>query len=195
MIGWTYQRQRPRQTRGNIMHITTVLPIAFALVLTACGSSEEDADGTSLADATAEIAEGPMPLAGEYRDTTTLLEFTAPGLPADAQAMMQSQMLQTEADVSTRCLTPEQAAGSREDMLVGLTESDCTVQRFDVAGGDIDAALSCSPGDGITGDVTMTGTMGEQGSDMVLGFTSTMPEVGQVTMRMRMVSERIGDCS
>jgi hypothetical protein len=41
----------------------------------------------------------------------------------------------------------------------------------------------------------VTGTMAEDGSDLEMSFTSAMPEVGEATFRMRVVSERIGDCA
>ena len=77
-----------------------------------------------------------------------------------------------------------------------MTESDCTVQRFDVSGSNIDAALSCPSGtDGISGDVTMTGTIGETGGNMEMSFKTQVPELGEATIRMRMISERVGDCT
>ena len=175
------------------MRCIAVLPIVAALALTACGSGEEEA--TTVADAAEAIAESPQPLPGQYRTTTQLLELSAPGLPEDARAMMQAQLAQSDADVTTSCLTEEQAANSQEEMLKQMTQASCTVQRFDVSGGNIDAAMSCPAGNGITGDVTVTGTMGETGSDMEMSFSTNMPGAGEATFRMQVVSERIGDCT
>lgn len=174
------------------MRYIAVLPLVAALALTACGSSEDEA--TTLADAAEELADSPQPLPGQYRTTTELLEFNVPGMPENARAMVQAQMAESDADVTTSCLTPEQAANSQEEMLKNMTQGSCTVSRFDVSGGTIDAAMSCPAGDAMTGDVTVTGTMGENGSDMEMSFTTTMPEVGEATFRMHVVSERIGDC-
>lgn len=175
------------------MRTVSVLPIVAALALAACGSGDDEA--TTLADAAEAVADAPQPLPGQYRTTTELQEFNVPGMPEDALAMVRAQMAESDADVTTSCLTPEQAANSQEEMLKNMTQGSCTVQRFDVSGGNIDAAMSCPAGDGITGDVTVTGTMGETGSDMQMSFTSTMPGVGEATFRMHVVSERIGDCT
>lgn len=175
------------------MRFSSVLPLVAVLALTACGSGGDEAP--TAADAAEELADAPQPLPGEYRTTTEMLEFTAPGMPAEALAMIQAEMAQSNSDVTTTCLTPEQAAIGQEEMLKSMTEGDCTVQRLDVSGGTIDAAMSCPMAEGITSNVTVSGTMGESGSDLEMTMATTMPQVGDSTMRMRVVSERIGDCA
>ena len=175
------------------MRCIAILPLVAVLALTACGSSDDEA--TTLADAAEELSDAPQPLPGMYRTTTEMLEFNAPGMPADALEMMQAQMAQSDADITESCLTAEQAALGQEELLKNATQSSCTVSRFDVSGGNIDAAMSCPAGDGITGNVTVTGTMGAEGSDMEMGFSTTIPGGGEATFRMHVVSERIGDCT
>lgn len=177
------------------MRIAIILPLAAALMLTACGDSAEE-EGTSVTDVVDQMAEGPQPLPGQYTTTTELLEFSVPGLSEDMRAMMEAAMAEGAAEGATYCLTPEDSANSREEMIKSMTESDCTVQRFDVSGNMIDAALSCPSGtDGISGDVTLNGTMGETGGNMEMSFKSQVPELGEATIRMRMISERVGDCT
>lgn len=177
------------------MRFTTVLPIAAVLLLAACGDSAGD-EATTIEEAAEEMAEGPQPQPGQYNTTTEVLEFTVPGLSEDMQAMMQSAMAEGAAQGTSYCLSAADAATSREEMIRSMTESDCTVQRFDVSGGTIDAALSCPTGtEGVSGDVTMTGTMGETGADMEMTFKTQVPEMGEATIRMRMVSERVGECA
>jgi hypothetical protein len=177
------------------MRIAIILPLAAALMLTACGDSAEE-EGTSVVDVADEMADGAQPLPGQYTTTTELLEFNVPGLSEDMRAMMEAAMAEGAAEGTTYCLTPEDAANSREEMIKNMTESDCTVQRFDVSGDTIDAALSCPSGtDGISGDVTMNGTMGETGGNMEMSFKSQVPELGEATIRMRIISERVGDCT
>ena len=45
-----------------------------------------------------------------------MLEFNVPGMPEEARAMVQAQMAESDADVTTSCLTAEQAANSQEEV-------------------------------------------------------------------------------
>jgi len=176
------------------MRYSIVLPLAAVLALTACGDSADEV--TTAEDVADEMADGPQPLPGQYTTSTEILEFSVPGLTEEMQTMMQSAMAEGASEGASYCLTAEDAATSREDMIKSMTESDCTVQRFDVSGGNIDAALQCPTGtEGISGDVTMTGTMAEDGADMQMSFKTQVPELGEATIRMRMVSQRVGDCT
>ena len=76
-----------------------------------------------------------------------------------------------------------------------MAESYCTVSRFDMTGGRFDAALSCPTGQGMSGEVTLTGTMSETGSDVETSFKTQIPQAGEATIRMHMVTERIGECA
>lgn len=181
----------------HIMPLAAVLVPALALA--ACSSSEDaaDAGGSEAEDMAAAAEDGPTPQAGQYRTTMELVEFTLPNAPPQvAQALRQGFGAGAQ-EAKTYCVTPEQAAQStsREEVLKNLADSNCTVDRFDQVGGRIDAALTCS-GDGMmSGEVLLNGTMTETGSDMEMSFKMQVPQAGEATMRMHMVSERIGDCT
>ncbi len=175
-----------------------VLPLAAAFALSACGSDtdEELAGDAMSADEVADaVAEAETPRAGQYRSSQELLEFAVPGLDADMEELIRSAFAEGAAEETTYCLTEEDAANNREEMLRGMAESDCEVTRFDMVGGTIDAAMSCPTGEGMSGDVTLTGTMDSDGADMVMNFSADIPSMGPASIRMRVVSERIGDCS
>ena len=188
-----------------------ILPLAAACALAACGDSDveetgtgEGADGTEMAGSPDEpmsdeqiataMDQVPLPQAGEYRTTQELLEFSIPGVSPEMQAMARSAMSEGFAVENTYCLTADEA-NPRERMLEGMAENDCNLQRFDVSGGTIDGLLMC-PGDGgIDGQLAMTGTMSENGSDMVMTFEANSGSDTAAQIRMRVVSERIGECS
>ena len=176
------------------MRFRIVLPLVAALGLAACGSSDdgEPMSDDAVADA---MADAEMPEPGMYSTKQELLEFDFPGMTDDMAAMMRSAFEQGAAEENTYCLTPEDAANAHEDMLKGMAEADCNITRMDMAGGTIDAAMSCPNGEGVTGDVTMTGSMDSDGADIVMSFSTELPGLGQGSMRMRVQSERIGDCS
>src|SRR5690606_10671496 len=127
---------------GNAMSFSNgrysiVLPLAAVLALSACGDSADEAgEGATVAEVADEMADGPQPLPGQYTTTTEILEFNVPGLSADMQAMMRSAMAEGASQGESYCLSAEDAATSREDMIKSMTESDCTVQRFDMSGGN-----------------------------------------------------------
>ncbi|MFC3098729.1 DUF3617 domain-containing protein [Alteraurantiacibacter palmitatis] len=176
------------------MRFISLLPVAAVLLLAACGDSAEDSPA-GVEGAAEAMADGPTPQPGQYSTTTEILELTIPGLAPEMRDMIRSAMAEGAREGSSYCLTAEDAANSREEMIRNMTESDCTVQRFDMAGGTIDASLSCpAGGEGLTGDVTLNGTMTETGADMTMSFKSQVPDLGEATIRMRMVSSRVGDC-
>ncbi|GAA0274902.1 hypothetical protein GCM10009127_14340 [Alteraurantiacibacter aestuarii] len=171
-----------------------VLPLAAALALTACGG-DADGDDVTADEMASQLADAETPQPGQYRSTQELLELDVPGMPEEMAGMMRSAFAEGAAEETTYCLTAEDAASSREQMLANMAESDCNVERFDMSGGTIDAAMNCPTGQGITGDVSLTGTMDGNGADMVMSFSADMPGMGPGTIRMRVVSERIGECS
>lgn len=142
-----------------------------------------------------EMGDAETPVPGQYRSTQELLELDVPGVDAQFVDMMRASFAEGAAEESTYCLTAEQGANGREEMLSGMAESDCTISRFDVSGNTIDAAMSCPTGQGITGDVTINGTMDSDSADLVMSFTAQLPGIGDAPIRMRVQSERIGECS
>lgn len=181
------------------MRYSHILPLAALLVLAACSSSEDaaEAGGSEAEEMAAAAEDGPTPQAGQYRTTMELLDIAVPNAPPEMAQALQQGFGAGAQQANTYCVTAEQAAQStsREEMLKNLADSNCTVDEFNQAGGQINALLSCS-GDGMmNGQVTLTGTMTETGSNMEMSFKMQVPQAGEATMRMRMVSERIGDCT
>ncbi len=180
------------------MRVKFVLPLVAAISLAACGGDayeEVSGDSMSSDEMSDAMDAAAMPEPGQYRSTQELLEFEMPGLSEDMAGMIRSAFAEGAAEESTYCLTAEEAGNAREQMLENMAESDCEVSRFDMAGGTIDAAMSCPTGEGVTGDVALTGTMDSNGADMVMSFSTDVPSMGAASIRMRVVSERIGECS
>lgn len=179
------------------MRHSHILPITALLLLAGCGSSEDAAGGSEAEEMAAAAEDGPTPQAGQYRTTMELLEISMPDAPPEVANMMRQGFGQGPQEAKTYCVTPEQAAQStsREEVLKNLADSNCTVDSFEMAGGRIEAALTCSGEGAMTGQVQLTGTMTETSSDMEMSFKMQVPQAGEATMRMHMVSERIGDCT
>ena len=172
----------------------TLLP----LMLAACGSEEPAASGEGLStDEVIERAQAAgadiKPEPGLYRSSVEIQEVSIPGAPAQMRDMMRSAMA-TQSD--EYCLTEEEAEKGFEEMArQSQNDMNCTFERFDVDGGDIDARMTCSPQGQGSMTVEMTGTGTSTKSDMTMAMTGDMPGMGEMNMRMRIVNERIGDCA
>lgn len=174
------------------------LPLAAAILLCACsGSADEDGDGAiSNEEAAAAIEDVVQPRPGQYRTSIELLEFDVPGMTDQMKQQMVSVMGGELAKGNTFCLTPEEAAanGPRE-MLENMAEANCSFSRFDVSSGTISADMQCTGDDGLTSHVLMDGEMTEASSDMTMTMDQQMQGMGEVHMKMRVTSERTGDCT
>jgi hypothetical protein len=180
------------------MRLIHTAPLAALILLAACGGdADTDADGTvSGEEALAEAAGAIKPLPGQYRATSQLIEFSAPGVPDAVKQQLQAQMggaAEVAAPI-TYCLTPEQAAANgAEEMAKRMAEGNCTVSRFDVAGSSVSSEMQCTGTDGLTTRVTMDGQMTATSSTMdVIQEIDVAGQKRQI--KARVTAERIGDC-
>ena len=153
-----------------------------------------DSEGVSMAEA-AERAQGIVqPEPGRYRASVEIVNVSMPGAPPEAREQFR-KMQQAGAQSREYCLTPEQASRGFAEMVRQANSNDsCTFSRFDVDGGEIDAAMTCErPGQG-TGRMTMKGVGTRTSSDMTMTMNVQPPNGQAITMEMRSWQERIGDC-
>jgi hypothetical protein len=178
------------------MKLQFLAPVCAALLLAGCNSGPEEElseEALSLDEVAAAAQDMDLTLApGEYRTTTELLAFDLPGLPPEAQQMAERAFAEGAADGHTYCVTEEMTS---ESWLSQMSESDCTVSRFDDEGGSLNAVLQCSDPEGLNGRVEMTGIIAGDSADMEMRFTQEIPGMGDGAIALRLQSERIGDCS
>lgn len=181
------------------MRAIKAMPLVAALLLAACGGGgEEAADGEALTaeQVAAEAAGLVQPRPGQYRTSLELLEFSAPGLPDSAKEQMQQVFASGLAEGNTFCMTDEDAAANGpEEMVKNLAESDCEMKSFNVSGNSVTAEMQCPQEGGNQSTVRMDGTMTAESSSMAMDMTQQIAGMGDVQMKMRVNSERIGDCS
>ncbi len=180
------------------MRLVHTLPLAAAIALAACGGdADTDADGNVSAEEIAAASEGMIqPLPGQYRASLELLEFDAPGLPEGAKGQMQQAFASGLAEGNSFCMTEEDVAqNGAEEMVKNLAESDCTMRSFNVSGGNVTADMQCAAEGGGTSTVKMDGTMTAEGSVMTMDMSQEMAGMGPTRMKMRVTSQRIGDCA
>lgn len=171
------------------------LPLIAAFALAACsGGADEELEGEALsADEVAAVeADFALPQPGQYTTTQELLEFSLPSLPEAQMAMIRQQFAAGAAQPHSYCVNE---AMTREEFLSQTAESDCTVARNNGSGENIDLVLTCNAAEGVTGRVAMKGTATEDSSDLEMSFTQPIPGAGDSTIRMRVKSQRTGDCA
>jgi len=175
------------------------LPLIAAILLAACGGNDADADGDgALTGEEVAAAAGDMvqPRPGQYRTTLELLEFEAPGVPDSAKEQMENAFASGLAEGNTFCMTEEDAAknGPRQ-MVENLAESDCEMKTFEVSGNSVVAEMQCGGTQGASNTVKMEGEMTAESSTMTMDMSQAMAGMGAMNMKMRVNSQRIGDCS
>lgn len=181
----------------STMRPMTLALAALVLPLAACGSDEPaSVDGGLTTDEVMERAQEAgaeiKPEPGLYRSQTEIQDIQIANAPEQMRDMMKNSMT---SQTHEYCLTPEQAEkGFEESARQSQADSNCTFQKFDVDGGSIDAAMTCSPDGQGTMTVAVQGTGSATRSEMNMTMEGDMPPMGSMTMKMRIVNERIGDC-
>jgi len=180
------------------MRAIHTLPLVAAMLLAACGgNSDADGDGKISSDEAAAAAQGMVqPRPGQYRTTAELLDFDMPGMTDQQKDQMRQLMAGSMAEGNTTCLTPEQAAqNGAKKMVQDMAEGDCTIKTFDVSGNNVVAEMECAGQGGPKGVVRMEGEMAAESSTMTMEFNQDVPGQGQAHIKMRMNSQRIGECA
>lgn len=168
-----------------------------ALALTACGGSENaDADGDGEVSAgemqaEAERAGGNVrPEPGKYAVTMDFVKAEIPGAPPEMKDMMGSMM----SNSFEYCLTPEEAERGYEESLTEGQDESCSIQKFELDGGNIDMAMTCDSAEQGNMNVTMTGNVTPERSEINVVSKGTLAGMGEADIEMSMVQERIGEC-
>lgn len=182
------------------MRASIIAIAAATLALAACGEADTPKGTATERAVAAEMAQAKTMRPGQYEADVEFLRFDVPGMPAGALAEAQRQMEGATAVKNSYCLTEAAAARSQQDRLkdMGRAQGDCAFQSFDVDGESVNGSLRCTgmPGGG-SATMAMTGTMGDEASDIRITTTMTNPAVPQAnaTVEMRVVTRRTGDCT
>ncbi|MEM6908247.1 MAG: DUF3617 domain-containing protein [Pseudomonadota bacterium] len=162
---------------------------AFALITGACsggGNADVDGDGeVSPAEAqTAAEASGMIPEPGLYKTTSVMKGIDVPGMPGHGAGLTTT---------SEECVTQEDVEKGFEEMLKQDQDGDCSYERFNLAGGKIDAVMVCNI-EGSSMRMEMDGTASPTGSEFDATMTTDDPEMPMGGMTFNVKQERIGDC-
>ena len=164
---------------------------AFASAVAACtpdplGEDEILASAQSL----------PAPQPGLYRSTTRLTEYDLPLASPQEAAAMRARLDGMAPAVAEHCLSSAEAAEGWLELVEGLNEGTCRIERFSAESGEMAASVACvGPGE-MTSRMALTGTATTTSSAMDLRIVQQGPAIpgGEQTIAMAITSERVGDC-
>ncbi len=178
------------------MRYIKAFPIAAAMALAACGSSNDAAaDGEVTSDEVAAAAsEMVKPQPGQYSLKVELTEFDVPNMPEQMKGQMRTAMESGFAQTNSYCMTAEQAEKGPRAMAEQMNNAPCTYSRFEVNGGKLDAEGTCKGQDGMEGKIAMQGETTATSSTMTVNMEQGLPGGTKANIGMKMTSERTGEC-
>lgn len=169
-----------------------------SFTLAACGGTSADADGDgaiSMEEAAAKSSDMVRPQPGKYRATVEFVDIAMPGAPQQVQDMMKG-MFDRGPQTHEYCLTKEEADKGFEEMARQARDDDgdCSFEKFDAAGGRIDAIMNCNADGEGAARIAISGTGSETASQMTMTVDAKGPDGQAMTLTMKNAQERIGDC-
>jgi Protein of unknown function (DUF3617) len=173
------------------------LMLAVPLALAACNSSPTvTAENASVEEVAEKVAaargDTPFISPGRWESTVTIKEVSMPGLPPEATAQMKAQMGKSQSVIS--CVTEADVKKPSADFFAGGASKDCRYDRFAMAGGKVDAAMTCNRG-GASQKMKMTGSYSPESYNMAMeSQASGAGAPGTMTMKMEMAATRAGEC-
>lgn len=164
------------------MRIRTLAITALACALAACSPPAEAPSSEAGGGA---MANSIQP--GQYRTTVTMLEMTIPGV--------KSSTINMDPVTTDDCVTSADVADFTSGNMANEDSGEtCTQNSMSTSGGIIQGEATCT-GEYGTRTMQMSGTYTSNHVDMEIASTSDMPGGGgQMTQRMRIVTDRLGAC-
>ena len=171
-----------------------VLALVLAVSLAACKQEKAVTAENESAESVAKkvAAANIKPLPGRWESTVKLEKMEMEGMPPQAKAAMESQLGKTQTFAT--CLTPEQVNQPDGGFFQGASAKDCKYDHFTMAGGAVDAKMTCAAG-GRTATMEMSGSYGESNYDIRINSQSEVQPGMPMTMAMAITSRRTGDCN
>lgn len=169
-----------------------LLAAAALAVMTLAGCKKADTGPKTMEQAKEEAAKLDRPKPGQYSQTMTITKFELPGAPPEVAKQLSEGM--QKAQEHSFCLTEEMASKGFRDMFDKIgKDGECKYDRFDVAGGEINALIQCQNASEGKGTIAMSGKVSPEGSDVNVTLDQTGGQNAKIAMHV--VSQRTGDCT
>ena len=178
-----------------------VVLITCLAALAACNKSPQmDAKNASVAEVAQKVreagAETTFVNPGKWQSKVTIEEFEVPGMPPEMAQRMKATMAQFQQRGFETCLTREEAKRPKGDFFTGKNNR-CRYDHFTMGDGKIDAQMRCGDTGGATQVMTMIGTFSPEAYQMHMAMVREggPKSSAGTTMKMRIESHRIGECT
>ncbi|UIP07881.1 DUF3617 domain-containing protein [Erythrobacter sp. SDW2] len=152
------------------------------------------------ADVLAEAGKLANPGPGLYQQTTEIVSAEVPGAAPEQADRLRDQLSGIEKKSARLCVTEEQAAAGFQQLLKeiadGLNGMECGFTAFEASPPRMNATLACTGAGEAKAGLKMAGTTSADGYDVTMDLDASGPHIagGSMTMRMKVVSQRTGDC-
>jgi hypothetical protein len=144
----------------------------------------------------AEAGKLPRQVPGQYRMSMELLALDGPAEAKEIADSLRSDAGSEEVKNSDSCDDPAAADDSAGSQLVReILADDCVFEQFTVAGEAVTAVVTCPADSDGPGRVKMSGRIGADSLDMLMTVEQRLPDKNTMRMKMRIRSERIGECA
>jgi hypothetical protein len=175
------------------MRLLIALPLLAAVALTACNKGGSvQAENESVESVAKKVAAADIkPLPGRWESSMKFENLEMAGMPPAAKDAMAKQMGQTHTFSS--CLTPEQVNQPNGGFFAGGAE-DCKYDSFSMAGGKIDAKMTCGEG-AMKRAMTMNGSYSDTSYAIHMDTQSEVQPGKSMAVSVSIASKRVGDCN
>ena len=127
-----------------------------------------------------------------WQSKVTVEEMNIPGLPAQYADKMKQSMAEHRNEASRHCVTAADVKKPKEDFF-GADKS-CRYEHFTMGGGKIDIQMVCKM-EGSTQTTNMAGSYTPTTYSMDMSSTGTAATQGNMSMKMHVDSQRVGECT
>lgn len=173
-----------------------MVAVLGAMLAGCSGDSEADAgadsNGTNevtLGEAAKQAeAQGLKPEPGQYKAIITMTGIEIPGMGADMAGHGGGMTTTTE-----YCLTEEDVANGFEGMMTRGQDGECSYERFNLDGEQLDAVMVCKTPQG-NARMEMDGTATPTTADFRATMAMDFDRMGKGKMSFTAKHERLGDC-
>jgi hypothetical protein len=162
------------------------------LALSGCGKSDTvQATNESAASVNEKLANSDLRMRpGKWESHMKIDKLEMAGLPPEATAQMQKAM-GVEQTVAT-CITQAQVEKPNTEMFKQAS-AGCQYENFTMAGGKIDARMTCNRGPAPS-QMVMSGTYGTDEYNVTMTTQASADANMPMKMTMSVASKRIGEC-